>query len=186
MNYYSYFLNSKGNRDTIYNFTLNKFNKRPIKILEIGAARSLNFESRKGDGWSTLHFVKYISRHGGSLDICDISAESLSNTKILLADSPQINVSLNLIRGDDFLIKKNDYDLILLDGSDDPNEMLKEYNLINTKISKVLCDDFHTKGNILRENFNNFTLFKWNNNSHEMALFEEDMNFNVEICPLIE
>lgn len=184
MNYYQYFLNSKGNRDSVFDYVLNCFNEKPINILEIGATRDLNLDSRQGDGWSTLHFVKYLNSFGGHLDICDISILSLENSELILKDSPAVSKKLFLSTGLDRLKENNQYDLIFLDGGDNPNEMIDEYNLINVQNTKILCDDFHSKGNKLRELNSNFILFKWENNAHEMAFYNNNETNTILLSPI--
>ena len=63
MNYYEQFKTQQSNRDPYFNYTLSLFNRKPINILELGCAR--DFNSRLGDGWSSFHFLEYISKYGG-------------------------------------------------------------------------------------------------------------------------
>lgn len=181
MNYYQFFKNSVGNRDTIFNYVLEKFYNRPISILEIGCSRNLDAGSRMGDGWSSLHFYDYISANGGKLDIVDLDPGAIENCKLLLGSHPDYpkNVKFHVDYGINLINKE--YDLIYLDGGDNPNEMIEEYELIQ-KVSPnsiILCDDFHSKGSLLRQKYSNFELIKWNGNDHEMALYDSKKEYKV-------
>lgn len=172
-NYFQFFKESVGNRDTVFNYVLEIFGKKPISILEIGCTRNLDHGARMGDGWSSLHFYDYISTNGGQLDIVDLDQSAISICNLLLSSHPNYpnNVTLTVDYGRNLITKK--YDLIYLDGGDDPNEMVEEYELIQ-KVSPnavILCDDFHAKGSLLRLKYPNYELIKWHGNSHEMAIY---------------
>jgi hypothetical protein len=186
MDYYQYFKDSKGNRDTVFQDVLERFNKKSIAILEVGCARNLSKGSRQGDGWSSFHFLEYVSEHGHILDICDIDQEALVNCQLLLKTFPRKYAieshELGFHRCTGVSAMFIDYDLFYLDGGDDPNEMVEEYEEIlklkeklkhpdNNYNPLVLCDDFHAKGSLLRKKYPEFLLYKWENNDHEMALF---------------
>jgi predicted O-methyltransferase YrrM len=174
--YYKYFtetLNTQPSRDPIFLNILSKFDKKSISILEIGCSRSLSDQSRFGDGWSSLFWAKYIMENGGLLKSCDIDIESINNVKILLENVP-INFSTIVQNGSDLLKEDNNYDLIYLDGSDDPQQMLDQIKLCNLNNSYVFCDDFHTKGILVTEKYSNYILYKLKNN-HQMALFHKSI-----------
>jgi hypothetical protein len=181
--YYKYFietLNTQLSRDPIFFDVLSKFDNRSISVLEIGCSRNLSDSSRFGDGWSSLFWSKYIMENGGLLKSCDIDIESINNVKILLENIP-IDFSTIVQDGSDLLKENNDYDLIYLDGSDDPQQMLDQMKLCNLNNSYVFCDDFHAKGILVAEEYPNHILYKLNNN-HQMALFHK----NIQSYQLIE
>ena len=168
IDYYKWFKDGKGNRDPIFKEVLSLFNKQPIDILEIGTMRSI--DERSSGGASTFFWAEYIKNYGGELHICDTSQDALNFSYNALKgffDYAMFykDTGLNFIRN--FSPKK--WDLVLLDGSDDPKEMLEEFKAVNAKA--ILCDDFYTKGAYLREKYPNFKLYKWKNCSHEMALY---------------
>lgn len=171
--YLEHFLNSKGNRDLIFQDVLNSFSGKPISILEIGAARNLDSYSRMADGWSSLHYYNYIKQNGGSLTICDISDSSISNCKKLFENLTN-DLDINFVLADGNNLIDSKYDLIYLDGGDDPRDMVTQLSKINFNSQKVLCDDFHSKGSIARSIFPNFTLYKWQGHDHEMAFYRHN------------
>jgi hypothetical protein len=176
MDYYQYFGSCAGNRDLVFDYTLSLFNEKPIKILEIGTIRDLSLPARASDGWSSFHFLRYINKNYGSLDICDISKAALDNISILnnYKQDKHIDINFNLGEGINFINK--DYDLIYLDGGDSLDEMVDELGKIDLTKQVVLCDDFHTKGQKVKEIYKNHLLFKWVDNQHEMALFHKNIN----------
>jgi len=182
--YLNHFLNSKGNRDLIFQDVLNSFSSKPISVLEIGAARSLDSYSRMADGWSSFHYYNYIKKNGGSLTICDISEIALSNCKTLFENLIS-DVDIKFVLGDGGLLINEKYDLIYLDGGDDPEDMVNQLSKINLNSQKVLCDDFHTKGSLARSIFPNVTLYKWQGHEHEMAFYRHNYK-GLIICNTIQ
>lgn len=171
MDYYKFFIESEGERDPIFDDALNYLDGKPAKILEIGALRDLSKDARIGDGWSSFHFSKYIFKYGGSLTVCDINDDSLSNCKKALANL-EIDKVFNNIDGSEFL-KNNPnekYDLVFLDGGDDPSEMYKQYLLVKDRASFILCDDYHAKGKIMDGNGVPVIKYVCYNGTHQMAL----------------
>ena len=172
MDYYKIFKETKGNRDPIFQEVLNNFIKKPISILEIGSLRDLQ-NGRAGDGWSTFHFAEYVKNYGGEITVCDIDKGALDSCK--MAIDPFYN-QINFHHGDGLTYLKSfsnkRYDLIHLDGSDNPNDMLAEYE--NAKASLILCDDFSTKGILLRQKYPRFRLYRWPGYGHEVALYGLD------------
>lgn len=166
--FYNHFKNSVNDRDKVFINLLEKFNKKPINILEIGAARSLDSTAKGGDGWSSFFWAEYISTYGGSLTIVDINNDNLNNCKTLLSNYQNSNIKF--ICGDGLDYIDNTYDIIYLDGSDDPYEMLKQFNKIDRKKTLILCDDFHGKGLVLRNVHKDFESIMVNH-IHEMAIY---------------
>lgn len=180
--YYDYWknsINTQLSRDPIFLDVLSKFNNQPINVLEIGCARSIDNQSRYGDGWSSLFWADYILQYGGSLLSCDIDTNSINNVKILLDQIP-IKFDTVIEDGSTVLKSKNCYDLIYLDGSDCPNQMLDQIKLCDLKNSYVFCDDFNQKGIMVSKEYPNHILYRLSNN-HQMALFYNSLNSFVTV-----
>lgn len=173
MIHYDIFISTRGNRDSVFDSLLARL-KGAAQILEIGVARDLSPGARQADGWSSMHFGRYVSLHGGHLDLVDVSSDSLSNCSALMDSIPiRPSYSTHLMDGRDFLRgTSNQYDIILVDGSDDPGEMLECFELAKMRGRFILCDDFHVKGGQLRTTHLDFHLFTWENNPHEMGLYD--------------
>jgi len=160
-------------RDPIFIDVLNNFKDKPINVLEIGCARSLS--GRYGDGWSSLFWADHILKNGGSLDVCDIDQNCIDNAKILLENfDKEIKVNFITDDGINVLQDVDKYDIIYLDGSDDPNQMVDQLKLCNLDKNYVFCDDFHTKGSLASTIYPNHILYKLSN-GHQMALFGKDI-----------
>lgn len=181
MDYYTYWKESlckNLSRDKIMIDVLNKFEKKPIKVFELGTSRDISPQARYGDGWSSLFWAEYIKDNGGSLLTCDISEQSINNAKTLLSSFTTIDVTYIVEDGFKLLKQNNDYDLICLDGSDDPNEMLLQLRECDLNRSYVLCDDFNSKGVLASVEYPNHILYRLENN-HQMALFGHDIIYNL-------
>ena len=173
MTLYDTFKTIRGNRDSVFIDLLGRLEDKPARILEIGVARDLSSGARQGDGWSSMHFGEYVSLHGGHLDLVDVSRDSLTNCTALMRSIPTpFLFTTHLADGRAFLREEAQYDIILIDGSDDPGEMVECFELAKTRARFILCDDFHVKGSTLRTIHTQFTLFTWEGNSHEMALYD--------------
>lgn len=175
--YYDYWknsINTQLSRDPIFLDVLSRFNNQPINVLEIGCARSIDSQSRYGDGWSSLFWADYILQHGGSLVSCDIDQISINNVKTLLQSMP-IKFEIIVEDGSQVLMRQNKYDLIYLDGSDCPNQMLDQMKLCDLNNSYVFCDDFNQKGILVSKEYPNHILYRLSNN-HQMALFSSHIN----------
>jgi len=164
--YYRAFKDIRGNRDVVFETVLDYFENKPIEILEIGCARNLDVGSRQSDGWSTCFWADYISQNKGTLSIYDISDESTSNCrKIINHWWKNINCKIfTTAYGGDY---KN-FDLIFLDGGDDPRETLNQFEKTEDSGAEIiLIDDFHSKGRLLPQPD---TIWKWEN-GHQLAAF---------------
>jgi hypothetical protein len=164
-------------RDPIFIDVLNNFKDKPINVLEIGCARSLS--GRYGDGWSSLFWADHILKNGGSLDVCDIDQNCIDNAKILLENFDK-EIKINFITDDGINVLQDvgKYDIIYLDGSDDPNQMVDQLKLCNLDKNYVFCDDFHTKGSLASTIYPNHLLYKLSN-GHEMALFGKNITAKI-------
>jgi hypothetical protein len=164
-------------RDPIFIDVLNNFKDKPINVLEIGCARSLS--GRYGDGWSSLFWADHILKNGGSLDVCDIDQNCIDNAKILLQNfDKEIKVNFITDDGINVLQDVDKYDIIYLDGSDDPHQMVDQLKLCNLEKNYVFCDDFHTKGSLASKIYPDYILYKLSN-GHEMALFGKDIRSKI-------
>lgn len=175
--YYEYFLSSKGNRDLVFEDCFKRLGGAPLYCLEIGAARNLDFRSRQSDGWSSFHFYSYIKKYGGHLTICDIDSYAIDQCKKLF-----INSDLELVKfvNQDGLQLINDkYNLIYLDGSDNPADMVLQISMINVFKQMILCDDFHTKGSSAKGVYDKYISYKWRGHEHEMALYDKNEQLNI-------
>lgn len=182
MDYYSQFKNQQSNRDPYFNYTLSLFNRRPINILELGCAR--DFNSRLGDGWSSFHFLEYISKYGGSFTTIDLVKENVENCITMLKTHPKFNdlkSNLNFLVGDalkvleDKLYHNEDTHLIYLDVSDDPILTIECFEKMNLNNSVVFVDDFSSKGTILSQKYPNHLEMTWPAPiGHKMALYKRD------------
>lgn len=170
MDYYKWFKDGYGNRDQIFNEILGYFNNKPIKVLEIGTIRSL--DERSSGGASTFFWAEYIKANGGELHVCDTDQSVLQFCHSVLCDFyDKTNFYLNT--GVNTLISTNtEWDIVYLDGSDSPKEMMDEFLVCHSKY--ILCDDFSTKGSIVRQIYPNYRLYKWKGHNHEMALYGAD------------
>ena len=169
--YYRAFKEIKGNRDVVFKAVLDYFNHKPIDILEIGCARNLDISSRQSDGWSSCFWADYVCENGGFLDIYDISKASTDNCRELIStwlEKPEFDHSYDIeINNREFSFDTEYYNLIFLDGGDDPKETLKQYTFFNGH-GIVLIDDFYTKGSLIVDEPD--TLWEWEN-GHRMACF---------------
>ncbi len=180
--YIKYFNCTVGNRDIVYTYFLNFFGKKPAKILEIGCARNSDFKTRYSDGWSSVYFAQYVNQFGGEHHAVDISAESLNNCRTILTGIDS-RTHFHQMSGAEALCSIA-YDAVLLDGGDDPSEMVDEMALISSSIP-VLCDDFQTKGSAIRQQRNDFVLFKFPPYAPEMALYNSGLPAHTINIPTI-
>lgn len=152
-----------GHRDLLLTQMLHPANlmARPLNILQVGAIEDLTLRFRHGSGWSDIFFASYISMFGGSLTVVDIDQSHLDNSEKVLSEfhkivkvSPgedlQVPAKYSLVLSDalDFIKGSNDsYDIIYLDGSNDPEETKSQYDAIDKdSTSVILVDDFSIKG----------------------------------------
>lgn len=165
--YISHFHESIGPRDKFFHEAITHLGGRSARILEVGALRELSPHSRFTDGWSSIFWCDYIAKYGGSLDIVDIDISNLNNCRQALEG---LAAKITFINGDARDYISNDYDLIYLDGSDDPNEMLDQFLMIDRSKTIILCDDFNSKGSVLRHRHSDFTLME-DSSGLTMALY---------------
>jgi len=182
MSYYEEFKNQQSNRDPYFNYTLSLFNRKPINILELGCAR--DFKSRLGDGWSSFHFLEYISKYGGTFTTIDLIQENVENCITMLKTHPkfsELKSNLNFLVFDalkvleDPIYHNQNTNLIYLDVSDDPILTVQCFEKMNLNNSVVFVDDFSSKGTILSQKYPNHLEMTWPAPiGHKMALYRRD------------
>lgn len=170
--YYRNWLNDTHPRDYVFVEALNLLNHQPAKILEIGTSRRLESNAHSGDGYSTYNWCEYILDFGGKLVICDVDPQCLENCKILISDFiGKIDIEFHLRDGLELI--DDTYDLIYLDGSDSPTEMVDQYNKIDRSKTLILCDDWNGpggKGDILKTIQGDFIEYPCGP-THKMAIY---------------
>tara|TARA_R110000824_G_scaffold255324_1_gene444301 strand:- start:16081 stop:17016 length:936 start_codon:yes stop_codon:yes gene_type:complete len=170
--YLNIFYNYAHHRDFVFRLCLEEFRDKssPVKILEIGTSRTPTMEGKKGDGWSSMFWCDYLQKNGGQLIVCDVDKEAIETSKkITKCLRNDINVDFLCQDGSELI--DSSFDLIFLDGSDCPIQMLQQFEKIDRTKTKILCDDFHVKGTIVREKHKDFKLIQVND-EHEMAIYE--------------
>lgn len=180
--YITHFNATVGNRDIIYQYLINLLAKKPAVLLEVGCARNLDMATRFSDGWSSIHFAQYVQAYGGQHIVVDVSAESLSNCRAILSGAESKTTFLQMTGAE--ALRQHTPTAVLLDGSDDPAEMVTELGLIKPNVP-TLCDDFHTKGAAIARLRNDYVLFGWEKHSHRMALFNAGVPPHLIICPAL-
>lgn len=134
-------------RDPVFYMAVNSFQKKPVKIFQIGAIETFNINWRVGSGWSDMIFGKYIKKYGGKLTIADINLDNLSHSYMA---AKQLGYDIEVCYGDAMnYIQKEDYDIYYLDGSNDPQETLDQFNIVKNKNAIIIVDDFKIKGTLL-------------------------------------
>lgn len=166
--HYQFFKETAGNRDTVFQHALSFLNKAPANFLEIGSLRRTGIEARHGDGYSTFHYAEHVRDFGGNLTVCDIDPNAVAAAMSVV--SPEFPfVNYYCCDGKSLLGPQNVYDFVYLDGSDDPRDMLAEFELCKSKL--ILCDDFSSKGILLKKKYPEYFLYFWEGHGHEMALY---------------
>ena len=141
-------------RDPVFNRVLDSFDKRPIRVFQVGAIESLDTKYRVGSGWSDMLFGKYITENGGDILIVDIDINHLANS-FLLAFNLQYPIQLRY--GDAIDHIETGFDIYYLDGADEPlgnKQTLEQFKKIENTKSMVIVDDIKTKGVDLIEYLN--------------------------------
>lgn len=172
--YYRYweYTKFKSSRDFVFQFIINGFGNRSIKVLEIGGLRATfpHAQGRYSDGWATMFWCDYVLQHGGSVTTVDIDPDVLACTARMTAYfADRVDIRLVQMLGVDFLKLDNRFDLIYLDGSIDPNEMMEEFKLCSRE-SVILCDDWMIKGEILEKEHPDFSVLQFQK-GHVMSVY---------------
>ena len=139
-------------RDDLFKDLLESFNKKPLKIFQIGAIESLSSQYRIGSGWSELFWGEYIKQNGGELAVVDINIDHIAHSSFLATNFQyqtyfHVNDAINVIA--------DGYDIYYLDGADisqisDAHEQtLNQFKKIEHTKSLVIVDDVPTKAKLL-------------------------------------
>ncbi len=180
--YQTYFHETVGNRDIIYQYFLNFLGKKPATILEIGAARNLNLICRHSDGWSSIFFAEYVNQFGGEHLVVDISEDSLVNCRTILEGYSDRTRFIQMDGAQ--ALREFEPTAVLLDGSDDPDQMAEQLALIKPHVP-VLCDDFQSKGPVVRDQRTDFILFDWTPHPPKMAMYHSGLPAHTINIPTI-
>tara|TARA_R110000824_G_scaffold231335_1_gene419115 strand:+ start:1419 stop:2039 length:621 start_codon:yes stop_codon:yes gene_type:complete len=135
-------------RDEIFNNVLSEFESKPVRIFQAGAIETFKgLRWRIDSGWSDLIWGEYIKNNGGKLTVVDINIDHLANSVFA---ATQLGYEINAVHGDatDF-ISDEPYDIYYLDGGNDPQETLDQFNKIKDTDSIVLIDDYFVKGTLI-------------------------------------
>ena len=142
-------------RDDIFASVLSEFGPKPIRICQVGAIETFVYDWRIGSGWSDLIFGEHIKQYGGELTIIDTNLDNLANS-VLAATKLQYDI--NAVYGNAIDHIDNTYDVYYLDGSNDPQETLDQFNKVKDTDSIVLIDDYFIKGSLIEaENYDIIT-----------------------------
>ena len=146
-------VDSNGNltRDNIFNSILDQLRPLPVSICQVGAIETFDSDWRIGSGWSDLIFGKYVKEHGSELTIVDINLDNLANSFLA---SQQLGYEVVLIHDDAARYLGNldwNHHIYYLDGGNEPEQTLEQFNKIKDKDSIVIIDDFEIKGSLLPE-----------------------------------
>jgi hypothetical protein len=135
-------------RDPILKSALALFSNGPVNVFQIGAIETFETEWRIGSGWADLIWGDYIKKNGGSLAIADVSLANLAHSTLAAVQLGYVD-HLVTLHGDAIEYIEEGYDIYYLDGSDDPQEMLDQFNKIKHTNSVVVMDDYSVKGTLV-------------------------------------
>lgn len=160
-------------RDWVFEYTLSQFNRSPLPMIEIGCLTHRT-DGRYGNGNSTMFWAEYIDTYGGEIWTCNNNEEHLSACADVITPTFP-DVKIKYVKGDgkqliEKLNKVMDYKLVYLDGSNDPEETLQQFELSKDR-AYVLIDDFNEKGSTVFNKYPNCVLFRFANCGHQMALY---------------
>lgn len=167
---YEIFKKYPGHRDYIFRQVLKRYQPNPINVFQIGGCQNWLPTFRVNSGWSDFFWAEYMKQYGGCLVLCDISEEALENSfvgfeEVMSSDCPGDRDKASLVTvqstGEDFLAGAQDnvpFTIYYLDGSDCPNEMVKQFFLVpkNPGVT-IICDDWKIKGTLLSVLADSFT-----------------------------
>mgnify|MGYP003639323594 CR=1 FL=1 len=143
-------------RDTVFTGVLQDwFEKKPLRVFQVGAIESLETKFRTGSGWSELFWGEHIKEHGGDLHVCDINLNHIAHSHF---SASNLGYRVNLHVGDAegclrAMFSEGDptlpFDLYYLDGADEPHgndQTLCQFKIIESHEALVMVDDVPTKG----------------------------------------
>ena len=166
------FFKTKEGRDPIFEMILSLFDQKPLKIGEIGCARTDH--GRGEDGWSTFFWADYTYKNGGTLQVCDIDEKAIQFVNDTIPE--KYNVKAFCMDGSDFIREHKPFDFIYLDGSNSSFETTEQFLLAKDTADVFLVDDWDIKG-FVRSRFDferlqdlGFELVRCNHIGGSMAL----------------
>lgn len=171
--YYQNFKLTPSPRQFVFEKAIELLDQKPANILEIGTIRDLSLQAKDGDGYSTLFWCEYVKKYGGSILVTDISEQAIQNCKIVTQDFTN-EIDIKYVTEDGYNYINDSFDLIYLDGSDDNNEMIKQFEKCNRLKSLILCDDANKGGkcDLLRYKYPDYELFQVNW-LHQMIMYNK-------------
>lgn len=169
--YFKYFHNSKGLRDNFFTSLLGAYYNKSINVLELGTSRDIRNDARNGDGWSTLWWITHVLCFGGHITTVDLSAESIENCKKLTQGYEEY-IDYYVDNGERYL-ESDKFDIIFLDGSDDPNDMLRQFEICMDFDSAIIMDDFNSKGVLVWEKYKDRVKLFNCNGTHLMGFYKK-------------
>ena len=142
-------IETQAERDPIFRSVLSKFHKKPVRVFQVGAIETFSRDWRTFSGWSDIIWGEYIREYGGALTVADIDLDHLA-LSAFAANSLDYRIHLCF---DDAInvILAAEYDIYYLDGSNDPQETLDQYEKIKHKDAVVIIDDYDIKGTLINE-----------------------------------
>lgn len=169
--YFKYFHESTGLRDNFFTSLLGgAFYNKSINVLELGTSRDIRNDARNGDGWSTLWWLTHVLCFGGKITVVDISNESIENCKDLTYGYENY-IDYIVDNGEKYLYNK--FSIIYLDGSDNPNDTLRQFEMCMNFDSVIVMDDFHTKGVLVWEKYKDKVKVFNCNGTHLMGYYKK-------------
>jgi hypothetical protein len=171
--YYDYLKTNINAREGAFKKVLQLIGENPLIALEIGATgHDFDNGGMHGMGWSSFYWCEHILKYGGRLDIVDIEPKTINKSKEILSDFLD-KIEINHFIDNGINKISEEYNFIYIDGADNPQEALDQFNKINRKNTIILCDDFHhIKGSLIRKHHPDFAIIKANQ-THELAIFEK-------------
>lgn len=168
--YFKYFHETKGLRDTFFRSLLSSYYNKSINVLELGTSRDIRNDARNGDGWSTLWWLTHVLCFGGHITAIDLSAESIDNCQ-KLTEHYEEYITYLVDNGEKYLEDK--FDIIYLDGSDDPNDMLRQFETCLNFNAAICMDDFNSKGVLVWEKYKDRVKLFNCNGTHLMGYYRK-------------
>jgi len=136
-------------RDFIFNWVLKQYKDKPIRVFQVGAIETFRIDWRVGSGWADIFFGQHIKEHGGQLSIVDINLDNITHSVFA---ATALGYKVTPIYGDAIdHITLEEYDIYYLDGGNDPQETLDQFNAIKDRKCMVLVDDYAIMGTLLPE-----------------------------------
>jgi len=136
-------------RESTLREAISRLPKKPLIMVETGTLRDPNPEAKMGDGWSTVELAESVARtglEGSRLFSIDISPESIAISRETVPGDlhPWVTWITDDAQKAIQELPVDSIDLLYLDSSDDPRQILSEFEAALPKLGKesiVLVDD---------------------------------------------